>query len=61
MKTLHNKSTYTTPELNEIVMDHEISLNLESNPPFGPGEGFAALGVLDQNIFGSFESLSVLN
>jgi len=55
MKTLQNKRIYTAPELNEIVMDFEISLNLESDPPIGPGDEFAALGALDQGNFSSFE------
>lgn len=57
MKTLHNKRIYTAPELNEIVMDNQISLNLESDPPFGPGDGFASLGAMDQNSIGSIEGL----
>jgi hypothetical protein len=57
MKTLHNKRIYTAPELNEIVMDFEISLNLESDPPVGPGDEFAALGAMDQSTFTSFEGI----
>jgi len=57
MKTLHNKRIYTAPELNEIVMDFEISLNLESDPPVGPGDEFATLDAMDQNTIGSFGGL----
>ena len=32
------KKKYTTPQLQLIELDNEISLALESNPPVGPGE-----------------------
>jgi len=32
------KRTYSTPETLHVKLDNEISLILESNPPFGPGE-----------------------
>lgn len=44
MKTInlntHNKAKrpYTTPQVERIVLDNEISLALESSPPLGPGE-----------------------
>lgn len=34
------KKKYTTPQLQLIELDNEISLALESNPPAGPDEGF---------------------
>lgn len=30
---------YKAPRIEMIVLDNEISLQLESNPPLGPGEG----------------------
>ncbi len=39
MKSIQNKITYTTPKIEQIVLDNEISLQLEStSPPFGPDE-----------------------
>ena len=38
MKTLENKTIYTEPQISKIVLDHEISLQLQSAPPNGPGE-----------------------
>ena len=38
MKENNRKKTYSTPELICIQLDNEISLALESNPPFGPEE-----------------------
>lgn len=35
MKT---KNIYITPQIELIVLDNEISLALESNPPLGPDE-----------------------
>lgn len=35
---IHNKQRYTVPVIEIIVMDNEISLQLESSPPNGPGE-----------------------
>ena len=32
------KKQYTTPQLQLIELDNEISLALESNPPAGPSE-----------------------
>jgi len=33
------KKKYTTPRIEWIPLDNEISLALESTPPEGPGEG----------------------
>jgi hypothetical protein len=40
MKTTNNiqKLTYSLPQIKRIKLDNEISLALESNPPFGPNE-----------------------
>ena len=35
MKT--NKQDYTTPKIERIELDNEISLTLDSTPPVGPG------------------------
>lgn len=32
------KNNYTTPEIQKIGLDNEISLILVSEPPIGPGE-----------------------
>ena len=32
------KRTYITPQIEQIKLDNEISLALESAPPSGPGE-----------------------
>lgn len=34
-----NKREYVSPKLEQIQLDNEISLVLESNPPTGPNEG----------------------
>lgn len=34
------KGTYCTPHIKHIKLDNEISLQLESSPPIGPGEEF---------------------
>jgi hypothetical protein len=33
------KLTYETPEIQEVLLDSEISMVLYSEPPGGPGEG----------------------
>ena len=40
MKTLNitDKKQYTTPTVQCVILDHEISLHLESTPPLGPDE-----------------------
>jgi hypothetical protein len=39
MNTQHTeKRTYIAPQLEEVELDNEISLILESDPPFGPNE-----------------------
>lgn len=37
MKT--TKKKYKTPEIEKVVIDTDISLALESEPPYGPDEG----------------------
>jgi hypothetical protein len=37
-KSKIEKRTYIVPALKQIQLDNEISLALESNPPFGPDE-----------------------
>ena len=39
MKNNIQKLTYSIPEIVSIKLDNEISLQLESAPPEGPGEG----------------------
>ena len=34
------KIIYITPKIEQIKLDNEISLALESNPANGPGEGY---------------------
>jgi hypothetical protein len=34
------KRNYNAPFIAQIKLDNEISLALESNPPFGPEEGY---------------------
>jgi hypothetical protein len=38
METIFIKREYTTPQLEYIKLDNEISLALESTPPEGPDE-----------------------
>ena len=33
-----NKTTYNSPKIERVILDNEISLVLESNPPYGPNE-----------------------
>lgn len=35
---METKNIYTSPRIELIVLDNEISLALESSPPLGPGE-----------------------
>ncbi|MFZ4724186.1 MAG: hypothetical protein ACOYMD_01930 [Paludibacter sp.] len=42
MKTNNQKQVYSTPVLVSIKLDTEISLQLQSAPPEGPGEGSGA-------------------
>lgn len=39
------KMKYIAPDLNQIIIDNEITLQLESQaaPPFGPGESKAGM------------------
>ena len=34
------KREYTAPAIEQILLDNEISLALESTPPAGPNEGY---------------------
>ena len=36
------KKEYNSPEIKQIRLDNEISLQLESYPPIGPGEGYSS-------------------
>ncbi len=51
------KKSYSTPLFTLIVLDNEISLQLESNPPFGPDE--TGFNLPDSNTSDSFKSLVV--
>jgi len=35
---ISKRASYIQPVVKKIVLDNEISLALESSPPFGPGE-----------------------
>lgn len=35
---METKKTYSSPQIETIELDNEISLALESSPPPGPGE-----------------------
>jgi hypothetical protein len=50
------KKQYISPYINVILLDNEISLALESNPPAGPEESF---GYSDMHTtFSVFRSLN---
>lgn len=38
MTNMIEKREYSVPEIEKIVLDNEISLQLESTPPEGPNE-----------------------
>ncbi len=38
MNTINIKRVYTTPQIERVELDNEISLALESSPPIGPNE-----------------------
>jgi hypothetical protein len=41
---MENKKVYTTPEIELVILDNEISLALESvMPPAGPDEGIGMI------------------
>lgn len=48
IEKMTEKRIYNRPEIVCIELDNEISLVLESNPPFGPDEG---IGYNQQNPF----------
>jgi len=37
---METKKIYSTPTIETIELDNEISLALQSSPPVGPDEGF---------------------
>lgn len=37
---METKKIYKAPQIELIILDNEISLALESNPPAGPSESF---------------------
>jgi len=37
---METKKSYTSPSIELIILDNEISLALESAPPIGPDESF---------------------
>ncbi|MDD3321857.1 MAG: hypothetical protein PHS59_10480 [Paludibacter sp.] len=38
MNEQNNRKTYSKPQIGFIKLDNEISLTLDSIPPYGPGE-----------------------
>jgi len=38
-QNIMEKKIYSAPQIEQIILDKEISLALESNPPAGPNEG----------------------
>jgi hypothetical protein len=40
---------YVQPEINMILLDNEISLQLQSDPPGGPGEDLGLIFLNDNN------------
>lgn len=60
MKTSEKKTEkrlYNSPEIVCIELDNEISLVLESNPPFGPDEVAQSVEQNNNNPFKNSESL----
>ena len=60
MKTPDNfkkKLVYTAPQIECVKIDQEISLALESDPPFGPNE--IANNVPENNSYDYFKSIQV--
>lgn len=55
--SFEQKKSYITPKFTLIVLDNEISLQLESNPPIGPDE--VRFVQPDSNMSDSFKSLEV--
>lgn len=53
----HSKLTYNAPEIVQIRLDNEISLALESTPPFPGNEGFSE--VLEYNNINPFDQNSI--
>lgn len=42
--TKENKRKYSSPKLNCTILDGAISLELQSEPPIGPGESLPSIG-----------------
>ena len=42
MKSMKEKRIYSSPKVERIKLDNEISLILESTPPGGPGESLTS-------------------
>ena len=40
MDNIQEKRIYLKPRINQVLLDNEISLILESTPPVGPSEGY---------------------
>ncbi len=60
MKTnspFEQKKSYTTPRFTLIVLDNEISLQLESAPPVGPDE--VGYNLPNSNLTDNFKSVVV--
>jgi len=54
MKTIieiSNKRCYLTPQIEQVMLDNEISLALASAPPAGPSEVNLTPGYLSNNPF----------
>lgn len=50
MNQIQDKIKYSTPEIERIVVDNEISLQLESDsPPWGPEEVYNSKDFLNTN------------
>ena len=49
----HTKKTYIQPQIKVIGLDTAISIMLESEPPYGPGEDLSlnATNSFDKNLF----------
>jgi len=50
---METKKKYITPRIEIICLDNDISLQLESNPPGGPGETNLSPAFLNNNPFKS--------
>ncbi len=48
---MESKKRYIKPRIEIIFLDNDISLQLESNPPLGPGETFLSPAYLKHEPF----------